>query len=180
MPYQLGELPTVTLIVLSALFAMLNGIGGHPTVYVHSYSGLTFPPWLTNNTIKVSSHFFPKALDWVVTLSIRFSMTVARHAHRNSLFTRLPYNRDSAASSYDFLFCRVVIASQFAPNHFDIRTAVILHLTVSRILAVGIGFEPIYFWLTVRPASPRTVAHNNSGDTYGIRTRDLCRDRAAH
>ena len=53
----------LTLIVLSALFAMLNGIGGHPTVYVHSYSGLTFPPWLTNNTIKVSSHFFPKALD---------------------------------------------------------------------------------------------------------------------
>ena len=33
---------------------MLNGIGGHTTVYIHSYSGLTFPPWLTegrtNNT----------------------------------------------------------------------------------------------------------------------------------
>ena len=53
-----------TLIVLSALFAMLNGIGGHPTVYVHSYSGLTFPPWLTNNTIKVSSNLFStQALD---------------------------------------------------------------------------------------------------------------------
>ena len=57
MPYQLGELPTVTLIVLSALFAMLNGIGGHPTVYVHSYSGLTFPPWLTNNTIKTTANW---------------------------------------------------------------------------------------------------------------------------
>ena len=31
-----------------ALFATLNGIGGHTTVYVRSYSGLTFPPWLTS------------------------------------------------------------------------------------------------------------------------------------
>ena len=31
----------------NALFATLNGIGGHTTVYIRSYSGLTFPPWLT-------------------------------------------------------------------------------------------------------------------------------------
>jgi hypothetical protein len=41
--------------LLTALFATLNGIGGHTTVYVRSYSGLTFPPWLTisktNDTI---------------------------------------------------------------------------------------------------------------------------------
>ena len=34
-------------VLLTALFATLNGIGGHTTVYVRSYSGLTFPPWLT-------------------------------------------------------------------------------------------------------------------------------------
>ena len=42
-------------VLLTALFATLNGIGGHTTVYVRSYSGLTFPPWLTisktNDTI---------------------------------------------------------------------------------------------------------------------------------
>ena len=34
-----------------ALFATLNGIGGHTTVYVRSYSGLTFPPWLTSSKL---------------------------------------------------------------------------------------------------------------------------------
>ena len=31
-----------------ALFAMLNGISGHLTVYIHSYLELTFTQWLTS------------------------------------------------------------------------------------------------------------------------------------
>ena len=39
---------------------MLNGIGGHTTVYIHSYSGLTFPPWLTSAkliTLYMKTHY---------------------------------------------------------------------------------------------------------------------------
>ena len=82
MPYQLGELPTVTLIVLSALFAMLNGISGRNLPYLYIVTQAWSSPWLTDNTIKVSSYLFStQALDWAVTLSKYNSFFLPRCIH---------------------------------------------------------------------------------------------------
>ena len=49
----------------------------------------------------------------------------------------------------------------------------------NRILAAQVGIEPTTNALTVR-CTTAVLLSNNSGDTYGIRTRDLYRDRVAH
>jgi hypothetical protein len=46
-------------------------------------------------------------------------------------------------------------------------------------LAARVGIEPTTNWLTAN-CTTAVLPSNNLGDTYGIRTRDLYRDRVAH
>ena len=47
---------------------MLNGIGGHTTVYIHSYSGLTFPPWLTED--RTNNTLYEKTLGCLIEITV--------------------------------------------------------------------------------------------------------------